>query len=77
MIFFNESIERTSIGKILFILIMLNTRQLFLDNRLKKNYRLYFVNSDGLYLICKSWSIRVIEKWIRILDKVEVNLIVK
>jgi len=56
---------------------MLNTKQIFAENYTRKKHKLFFVNSDGLYLILDTWSSQKIVKMVKILNKVENNLIIK
>ena len=56
---------------------MLNTKQIFAENYTRKKHKLFFFFFDGLYLILHTYSSQKIVKMVKILNKVENNLIVK
>ncbi len=56
---------------------MLKTKEIFANCYVRKKHKLFFVNSDGLYLILDTWSSQKIVKMVKILNKVENNLIIK
>lgn len=56
---------------------MLKTKEIFANCYVRRKYKLFFVNSDGLYLILDTWSSQKIVKMVKILNKVENNLIIK
>jgi len=65
------------VGKDVVCRDMLKTKEIFANCYVRRKYKLFFVNSDGLYLILDTWSSQKIVKMVKILNKVENNLIIK